>query len=363
MNNFTFTHTDYHQIKQNFLTELQKAAKGEQSSIPYLKHSLPEQPLVISGIVQGIVIGGTNYILSTQEISADGTKKTLSKATGTIPVFKSKQILLDFLKEHQDKKATAIGLNFGFPLETTTGPHGELDGKLLHGTKEHTFTDVIDQPIGNLVREALDTDIPVTVANDTICLTLAGDGNENGSLIAGTGFNIGLKKEEHGKKTIINLEAGNFDKFELSEALKIIDECSETPGKQLFEKIISGKYLAEVFNIKAQRLGIDIPKLKTSQELSALSKQIENKDASELARSLLERSASLVAAAIAASYEFCDKPTTFTIIGEGSLLWLGWSYLDTLYHQLTLLGIPENTITIKHVQDSSIKGALGLLTQ
>ena len=69
----------------------------------------------------------------------------------------------------------------------------------------------------------------------------------------------------------------------------------------------------------------------------------------------------IVAAAIAAVYEFGGKPKSFELIGEGSLLWDGWRYSENVQKQLALLGVPKGTITIEHIQDSSINGALGLL--
>lgn len=350
---------NYQQVREAFAEELSHAFKGNMSSISYLQHKLPERPLIQKGIVQGIVIGGTNYITTIEDVLSDGKRNTLDLKTGILPNLKDKGTLLSFLKEHVSNQALAVGINFGFPLEPVLGPHGELDGKLIEPTKEHAFDGLIGSTIGDLVREAFERDIPVSVANDTVCLTLAGNDDEDGSMIAGTGFNIGLRQAGN---IVVNLEAGNFDKFEPSEAIVAVDTFSDMPGKQLFEKIISGKYLAEVFNIKAEKMGLIIPKLTTSQELSALSQEEDDGDANNIARKLLERSAFLVAAALAGVYDFTDRPQSLTIIGEGSLLWRGWRYTENIEKQLGKLGVPKNAIRIKHVQDSSIRGAIGLLT-
>lgn len=360
---------NYTNIRDNFRKELYRATQGQRSSIPYLIYITKVKPIVSTGIVQGIVIGGTNYIVSTQRIEANGTKTTLHHETGTLPIITNEEVLRNFLLHHRDQRAEAVGINLGFPIKPITGLHGEIDGQILNGTKEHTFTGLIDKPLGDFVREVYEKDIPVAVANDTICLTLAGDGEENGSLIAGTGFNVGLKQIVNKKPIIINLEAGNFNKFEATEILKTIDASSEMPGKQLFEKIISGKYLATYFNAKAASLGIRHKAVKTSQELSALSHETSDARANKLARALLERSAGLVAAAIAGLYAFSiDQKIialdeTFTLVSEGSLLWKGWRYYDNVQEQLELLGIPKGTVELKHVKDSSIKGAIGLVTK
>ena len=351
---------DYREIKTNFTNQLKEASLGYKESISFIRHRLPRDPLVQEGVIQGIVIGGTNYISSTEKILPNGAREVLQKKTGVLPVFKNKDTFISFLRAHHDKRAQAVGLNFGFPMNPVTGPHGELDGKLLTGTKEHAFAGMLDKPIGDMVRDIFNKDVPVACANDTVCLTLAGDGTEDGSIIAGTGFNIGLTMKENGEPVVANLEAGNFNGFPKTEVLQAIDEQSDLPGTQLFEKIISGKYLAEFFNIKAQRLGLTLPPLTTSQELSALSNAVNDEPSSILARALLERSAFHVAASVASVYEFKSQKS-ITLIGEGSLLWKGWNYMENVQNKLTDLGVPENGVVFKHIKDSSIKGAVGLV--
>jgi hexokinase len=355
----------YQQIKQNFLQEIILASEGKPSSISFIKHHLPEKPLLTQGIVQGIVIGGTNYILSTEEIATDGTRKILSHETGILPIFDTKQTFIDFLSAHLDARADAIGINFGFKLEPTIGTHGELDGKILaKGTKDHTFTGITES-VGTLVKSVFankyQKEIVVAVANDAICLLLSGSGGENGSLIAGTGYNMGLRLKDNNRLSIVNLEAGGFDKFSISTALKQIDATTKNPGKKLFEKTISGKYLAHYFNEKAKELHLSITHIQTSQELSELSHTNHSDIAGDLARAIIERSAFLVASAIAGTYEFCDKPNSFIIIGEGSLLWDGWHYHENIMKQLKALEVPAHAITIKHIKSSSINGAIGLI--
>ena len=357
----------YQQITQNFLDELTLASQGKPSSIFFFKHHLPTQSLLTKGIVQGIVIGGTNYILSTEEIAPNGMKNILKKETGVLPVLATKQIFIDFFKEHLDPQADAIGINFGFPLQAHTGLNGEIDGKLAHTTKEHAFKGLLHEPLGQLIKDLFLTKhgkTPlVSIANDTICLTLSGNGTEAGSFVAGTGFNMCLVLQDKNEKTLVNLECGNFNKFTPSPILKKIDAGSEDPGGQLFEKAISGKYLALYFNEKIKELNIPLSPISTSQELSELSHTNHHDVAGDLARAIITRSAYLVASAIAGVYEYYGKPQTFTLIGEGSLLWNGWQYHENIKRQLSKLGVPERAITIKNIHDSSIKGAFGLIVQ
>lgn len=352
---------DYQQIKQNFYQELHLASIEKLSSLSFIKHHLAAKPVVTEGMIQGIVIGGTNYLLATEILNKNGTKKIMLRKSGKLPDLKSRKVLADFFKKHINRKASAIGINFGFPLKPVPGSYGELDGILLYGTKEHTFSG-LQEPIGKLVKSLTNNTVKVSVANDTVCLSLSGDGSENGSFVAGTGFNICLAIRNKTTKTLVNLEGGNFNKFIPSSILHKIDADSEKPGEQLFEKAISGKYLALYFNEKIKERNLSVPPLSTSQELSELSHENNPGIARDLARAIISRSAFLVGAALAGVYEFYNHPQKMTLIGEGSLLWNGWHYHENIQKQLVNLGIPQTAVTIIHIKDSSITGAFGLLT-
>lgn len=353
---------NYQQIKQQFYQELLFASKEKPSSISFIKHHFSKKPIITTGTMEAIIIGGTNYLLATQIIHQNGTNEIILKKKGKLPELSSKKILAEFFKKHLDTRASAIGVNFGFPLKPVVGSYDELDGTLLYGTKEHTFTG-LDESIGDLIKSLNSKKIKVSVANDTVCLSLSGDGSENGSLVAGTGFNMCLVIQNRNGKTLVNLESGNFNKFTLSPILKKIDEESEMPGAQLFEKAISGKYLALYFNEKIKERKLTISPLSTSQELSELSHEDHEGIAGDLARAIISRSAFLVGTAIAGVYEFYNRPQTLTLIGEGSLLWDGWHYRDNIQKQLIRLGIPQNAVQIIHVKESSVNGAFGLLTK
>lgn len=356
---------DYRKVKAAYYTELTLASAGKPSSLSFIKYQLPPSPLVTTGVIQGIVIGGTNYVVSTIRILKSGKQKVLDHHWGKLPVFYDLKTLVGFLTAHLDKRADAVGINFGFALQPVKSDKGTIDGKILHGTKEHTFTGVT-MPIGDIVRDIYqikyNKDIKVSVANDSVCLTLSGDGSENGSLIIGTGSNMCLKITDGKKTSVINLEAGNFDKFPITSVLKKLDAKSVIPG-YLLEKTIAGKYIALYFNEKAKQLGLKTEVLKTSNQVSELAEAANKKRETILAQSIMQRSAFLAAAILAGAYEFAGSPETFTIVGEGSVLWKGWNFRKNVKAKLADLNIPEDAIKIKNVEDSSIKGALGLLTK
>lgn len=236
---------------------------------------------------------------------------------------------------------------------------------LLYGTKEHELQGLQNKQIGlevsSFFKANYDRKLSVRVANDTVCLTLCGNGQENGSVVIGTGFNMAIVIPDKNRKIIVNLEAGNFDKFNATASLKHIDEETLDPGRSLFEKAIAGKYLALYYNEKAKQLSLPISPFTTSQELSELSHNNHTDSSGKLARAILERSSGLCAAAITAIYEFLHRPQPCIFVGEGSMLWDGWQFPQNIEKYLYDGGIPKDTVQLKHVPDSSIISTLNLL--
>lgn len=92
------TTDSFSQIKDAFLNELTLASEKKPSSISYLKHTLPQTPIIQSGLIQAIVIGGTNYLSKTAAIH-DGKLLNPSQAkTGVLPKLTDSQVFFSFLK-------------------------------------------------------------------------------------------------------------------------------------------------------------------------------------------------------------------------------------------------------------------------
>ncbi len=351
---------DYSEVKNNFVEELEEASKSQKSSLHYIKHQLPEKPVIESGIVQAVAIGGTYFEFATVEIENSKQTRILNTKRGILPQLHTATDVEKLFKENFDPDVDAVGINFAFPLDPIRGIKGELDGKIIQPTKEHMVEGLIGVAVGEFLREKVyKKDIPISVANDTICLVLAGGNDEQAGLVLGSGFNICLKVIENGKKGIINLEAGNFSGFTKSKILQKIDSHSEHAGTYLFEKMIGGKYLAQYYNETIKELGVNIPFVVSSEELSHLALE-STTQAGHLAGYVLGMSASLISAAIAGTYEFMKLPQ-LDIITEGSLFWKGWKYQNNVQKDLTKLGVPQGAITFKRVDNSSLKGAIGLL--
>ncbi|KAK1891612.1 Hexokinase HKDC1 [Dissostichus eleginoides] len=173
------------------------------------------------------------------------------------------QCVGDFL-DYMGMKSARLpaGLTFSFPCEQA----GIDTGTLVSWTKGFKATDCEGHDVVGMLREAIkrrnefDLDI-VSVVNDAVGTMMScayEDPQCEIGLIAGTGTNQDdgaerEKKEEHAgiPKMCINTEWGGLgDDGSLDDIIthydSEVDQNSLNPGKQRFEKLISGMYLGEV---------------------------------------------------------------------------------------------------------------------
>jgi hexokinase len=184
---------------------------------------------------------------------------------------------------------------------------------------------------------------PVVVLNDTIATLLGGslspgaDAARAVGLIVGTGTNLGafLRGADLGKlgppgrdwsRMAVNFESGAFDVPGLGLVDAAVDEASLNPGAQRFEKAVSGAYLGRLFTAAASEVGVKLDGPATSAQVSTLASRVRRSAATSLARALLDRSADLVAAALAASHALVDAGGPLYVCAEGTLFWQGPGY-------------------------------------
>uniref|UniRef100_A0A8C5APX8 Hexokinase-2 n=1 Tax=Gadus morhua TaxID=8049 RepID=A0A8C5APX8_GADMO len=173
------------------------------------------------------------------------------------------QCIADFLEYMGMKGAVLpLGFTFSFPCQQR-----QLDqGILLRWTKGFKATGCEGEDVVTLLKDAIrrkefDLDV-VALVNDTVG-TMMTCGYEDPlcevGLIVGTGTNacymeevrnVELVEEDEGRMCV-NMEWGAFgDGGELDELCaefdRVVDESSNNPGKQRYEKMISGMYLGEI---------------------------------------------------------------------------------------------------------------------
>ena len=241
-------------ITGNFVTELEKAKNGIKTSLPFIRHQLSLKPKVKKGeVFQVLRIGGSIY--QNALVKRVHGKIAIVKSTQKpLPIFATQEIFLKFIDKTLNPDVAHLALNFAYPMEPVSRD-GYLDGRLVAGIKEHSFTGLVGTLVGETIEKHIKNKyhrtVHAAIANDTVCLLLSGltqfrwQGLVGG--IIGTGVNFAIFLDEG---TIVNLESAEFNKFPQTPEGKLIDKASKLPTSHLFEKEIAGGYLYQHFNIR-----------------------------------------------------------------------------------------------------------------
>lgn len=350
-------------IRDAFLMSLRHASEGKSSSLPFITNPLPSKSIITDDTpFQVIVVGGTNYTNALVKKTDQGNE-ILDQSEGKMSPFLAIDDLGFFFAGLLRPDVSALAVNFAYPLKPILRD-GRLDGVLIYGSKGLMLGELISQTIGELIEKHLaqhvHRQIVVSVANDVVCLVMAGlrqfVWQEIVGIVVGSGVNIGFFIDE---RTVVNLESGQFSDFERSSTGKQVDAVSHHPGRHPFEKEITGRYLYRHYNILAEELRLDTVKLTSTQELSGMA-ELEKQPQSTIARDLLERSASLVAVQIGALYRFKKRPH-LSVVAEGSLFWNAHHYQRYVAKHLRALGVPKSGVVFVKIEESGLVGAARLL--
>ncbi|XP_060763498.1 hexokinase-2 [Neoarius graeffei] len=224
-------------------------------------------------------LGGTNFRVLRVKVSSNGKQtvemenqiyaipETLMRGSGTELFDHIAECLANFLEKLGIKqKKLPLGFTFSFPCQQT-----KLDESiLLSWTKGFKASGVEGKDVVSLLRNAIkkrgdfDIDI-VAVINDTVgtMMTCGFDDHHcEIGLIVGTGTNACYMEEMRNLELVegdegrmcVNMEWGAFGDDGSLEDIRTdfdreIDAGSLNPGKQLFEKMISGMYMGELVRL------------------------------------------------------------------------------------------------------------------
>ena len=164
------------------------------------------------------------------------------------------------IKNHLNQ---AVNVGFCFSYQVNMG--ADVDGEVVMFSKEIHAPEVIGTKVGretlNACKRYSDTDRKIVVLNDTVATLLGGMANSDKKYSAylgyiyGTGTNV-CYIENTAKiikvsnlpagEMLINTECGNYDGFARGDFDKACISRTAVPDKQLFEKMTSGKYLADI---------------------------------------------------------------------------------------------------------------------
>ncbi len=280
----------------------------------------------------------------------------------------------------QPDEGLPLGYCFSFPAETMENG----DARPVRWTKGIAVHNTLGEPIGDLLLDYLKKQDPglscshVAVINDTVASLLgalgSGEADARIGLIVGTGCNMAIladeksvpkwSKPEGWKGELpVNLESGNLHPSYLTKWDDQIDRESENPGKQRFEKAVSGAYQGRIFKAVYPDSKIDV-----DEGSAGLVRLLQAGDTPpeqvKLAQTLLDRSAKLVAASLLGVILFLNRSyirKKVHIVGEGSLIQKAGGYKKmlekTLNHLLVTSDLKKTEIEILDLKDPNLTGS------
>ncbi|XP_051977318.1 hexokinase-2-like [Xyrauchen texanus] len=232
-------------------------------------------------------LGGTNFRVLLVKVSSNGKQtvemenqiyaipENIMRGSGTELFDHIAECLANFLEKLGIKeKLLPLGFTFSFPCQQT-----KLDESfLVSWTKGFKASGVEGRDVVGLLRKAIkkrgdfDIDI-VAVINDTVgtMMTCGYDDHHcEIGLIVGTGTNACYMEEMRHLELVdgdegrmcVNMEWGAFGDDGTLDDLRTdfdreIDAGSLNPGKQLFEKMISGMYMGELVRLMLVKMAKD----------------------------------------------------------------------------------------------------------
>ncbi|NXE05134.1 HXK2 protein, partial [Lophotis ruficrista] len=218
-------------------------------------------------------LGGTNFRVLVVRVGEDRIRiaseiyvipTAITQGTGEALFDHIVECIMDFqLKQQLVKQVLPLGFTFSFPCQQL----GLDKAVLLSWTKGFSASGCVGEDVVQLLRQAAQRKQHsglrvVAVVNDTVGTMMScgyDDPKCEIGLIVGTGTNACYMEEMRNVGTVdgergrmcINMEWGAFgdngcldDIF--TEFDRVVDEKTINPGKQRFEKLISGMYLGEI---------------------------------------------------------------------------------------------------------------------
>lgn len=274
--------------------------------------------------------GGTNMRAAIVELLEGRLRILAGPVEGRVPGVTHRVSRVEFFGAQAElisslSPETNLPVGYCFSYPSLAVP--SRDARLIRWTKGIDVPDVEGALVGEGLLDALAKNgvraRSIAVLNDTVAALLAGSlalgSSDVLALIAGTGSNLAcfvssplipkLDRPFEGEMAI-NFETGNFHPPHLLPLDDAVAASLPDPTAQRFEKAVAGYYLPHVF------LQLTGRRVESSAELVSLANSAD--PLAEPARSVLARSADLIAAALAAVATLRDRHQ-LEIIAEGSL--------------------------------------------
>ena len=357
------------QIVELFTSDMLKGLDGRESTLRMIPTYIEADNQFLTGVpVVAVDAGGTNFRAALVKFNVMGKLEISNLMNAKMPGLEGEISKAEFFKtiagyvRPNAELSDRIGFCFSYPTEILP----DKDGKLLQFCKEVQAPEVVGELIGKNLLETLGMEEKqIVLLNDTVATLLAGKsasfGREFDSFIGyilGTGTNtcyiesnrniLKINSLDQAKSQIINIESGAFGKVPQSDIDIEFDNTTVNPGNYKFEKMFAGGYFGglcltalktaakEGIFTGAATSGImalielsseDVNKFVSNPKsgCAPLHNFMKNKsdedNCAEIIECLIDRSAKLVAANIAAVIlktnkgKSAEKPILITIEG------------------------------------------------
>lgn len=275
---FTVSTDELREIAADFRYDLRKGLKDPaESSLRMLKSYVGLPDGNETGEYLALDFGGTNVRVLRIRLEGNGKFEVLKKVAKPLKVAgvydfigegSTAEQMFDFIAGLVDEAVDGnhetkyfLGHTFSFPSEQSD----LYNAKLIIWTKEFATAGVEGKVVNDLLKEALGRQglnnvEPTAVINDTVAVLLAAAYKQPdvyiGSIYA-TGHNTCYLEpyaDSAEEPMILNLESGGFSKLIPNRFDREFDKNSEKPGEQRLEKMVSGRYMGEIFGMALAEL-------------------------------------------------------------------------------------------------------------
>lgn len=275
---FTVNTDELREIAADFRYDLRKGLEDPaESSLRMLKSYVGLPDGNETGEYLALDFGGTNVRVLRIRLEGNGKFEVLKKVAKPLKVAgvydfigegSTAEQMFDFIAGLVDEAVDGnhetkyfLGHTFSFPSEQSD----LYNAKLIIWTKEFATAGVEGKVVNDLLKEALarqglNNVEPTAVINDTVAVLLAAAYKQPdvyiGSIYA-TGHNTCYLEpyaDSADEPMILNLESGGFSKLIPNRFDREFDKNSEKPGEQRLEKMVSGRYMGEIFSMALAEL-------------------------------------------------------------------------------------------------------------
>lgn len=329
-------------IRQALVERMHQGLAQDGQQVACLLAYLAPPRVGLRGRALVVDAGGTNVRAALVEL-AEKPEVVRGPLSDTLPDGRSSPVnSAEFFRFQADmvwKLETPLDLPLGYCFSYPAKVDLSGDARLLHWTKGIKVTGVVGELVGRALRRAVGGQGAVKVLNDTVACLLGGacwagaDYRHYIGLIVGTGNNMATflpasripKLDAAWQGPVaVNLESGNFHPPHLHAADEAIDRASDNPGKQRYEKAVSGFYLPQLLQQLCPDL--QVPTGATSQVVVEWADRPGEEPASLAARWILRRSADMVAAGLAGVADQLEGEGALAVQAEGGLFWKATGY-------------------------------------